>query len=500
MKTPSSDLFELFQQMSAAEKRYCASMLEQGSRYRQLFTAMNKLHKWDENLLREWLDMEKKPGDFAVLKNQLFDRLLSALQQFDRHSNPIQRLYHRIHGCQVLIRMGLFAKADKELAAVRKEADKWKDPNGALMIQQLQIQLWARVYFKEIAEVRIDDWQIENLRIIHELGENFKYKQLASKLNRLQYASGVRGRELAGKMKPLLALPEFVSEPESMGAKLDFLQARALYDFTRGEIEGARKNNKRFLELLNDDHSLREIHADRYFSVFNNFLIDCLLQRDFETMLNGLDRLRKLPSEPGFRHLSNIEANVFRLGMLLELNYLLGQGKFEQAAALSPVLLQGLEQHGDRIVKVNRITLLYLMAYAVFAKGKPSLALDYLIKLQSEKAGAAALQLQRAAKLLQMICHFECEDLSLVESLVLSARREDRDKTAPAILRQTWSFLLTAVRKEVKWEAYVKSLQRLADEEGSAELLNLFQLQIWANARLNKISFAAGWKKFQEIR
>jgi hypothetical protein len=483
--------------MSAAERRYCASMLEKGSRYRQLFSAINKLKQWDENHLRQCLDMDKKPGDFAVLKNQLFDRLLAALQQFDRHSNPIQRLYHHIHGCQVLIRMGLFAKADKELAAVRKEAYKWKDPLGILMIQQLQMQLWARIYFRELSENKIDEWQIENLKITHELTENTRYKYLSSKLSRLQYASGVRGRELAQKMQPLLAIPEFVREPESVGAKLDFLQAHALFDFTRGEVESARKYNRRFLELLNEDHSLREIHADRYFSVFNNFLIDCLLQRDFETMLSGLERLRKLPAEPGFRHLSNIEANVFRLSMLLELNYLLGQGQFKKAAALSEPLLQGLEIHGDRIVKANRITLLYLMAYAVFANGDPSSALDYLISLQSEKAGTAALQLQRAARLLQMICHFECGDLSLVESLILSARREDKEKTAPAILKETWSFLLSASRKQLKWDNYLKKLEALVEEAGSPELLNLFQLQIWAYARQNKTSFAASWKKFQ---
>jgi hypothetical protein len=96
-----------------------------------------------------------------------------------------------------------------------------------------------------------------------------------------------------------------------------------------------------------------------------------------------------------------------------------------------------------------------------------------------------------------MICHFECGDLSLVESLILSARREDKEKTAPAILKETWSFLLSASRKQLKWDNYLKKLEALADEAGSPELLNLFQLQIWAYSRQNKTSFAASWKKFQ---
>lgn len=83
-------------------------------------------------------------------------------------------------------------------------------------------------------------------------------------------------------MEKVMALPEFKEEKQArtLSALLDFHQVKALYNFANLHPEEALKHNEQFLALLDKNPQMRQLHADRYFSVLNNFLIDCLVLKN----------------------------------------------------------------------------------------------------------------------------------------------------------------------------------------------------------------------------
>jgi tetratricopeptide (TPR) repeat protein len=317
----------------------------------------------------------------------------------------------------------------------------------------------------------------------------------------MQYAAGVRGKALAEKMQVLVSMEEFTDKAKAstLRAELDFLQVNALYYFTNMETEQAALYNQQFLELLDEHVLLRQLYADRYFAVLNNYLIDCMVLRQYNTLEDGLAKMRRLPEIPVFRRLANFEVNVFRLGYLLEMNYTITTGNFATAYPKLKSIAEGLKTFGEKVVKHNRITLYYLMAYTCFALGKYDEAIDYLQPILQEKESAVAENIQLAARMLQLLCHFEKGDTILLDSLIKSVRRlliktDGSEEIQKAVLSFIFSSLRKQTTEQKDWAMLDKKLTKLADDKASAGSMNLFNFLVWTRAHSSNIPFEQQWK------
>lgn len=503
MKKPSDDLFQLVSNLSLSEKRYCVLHLQKHSgdenRYTRLFEILSKASAYNTTDVQQKLELLKKPAHYAVLKKQLYEQVLDALHQYDLFSNPEQQLMRGIHQCHLLLQKGLFAQCEKRVKKLLKDATDMNHYEARLQLQNLKMMMKARKYYRQETEQDLKKWDNENQEILQELVVTFRYRYLSSRIYKMQYEAGGRGKELAAAISAIISLPEFTEENSAttIRARLDFFQANALYHFTNGETEKAASYNKQFLYLLEANPLLMQLHADRYFSVLNNYLIDCLILKDYETLEKGLVQMRGLQKLKGFRRLVNFEANVFRLGYLLEMNYLISLGRFTDLYGKLHAAKNGLEQYGEKVVKHNRITLYYLMAYTCFAVGKYNEALDYLFPIIQEKETAVAQEVQTAAKMLQLLCHFEKGDMLLVDSLVKAVRRIlKKDETAEAH-RIVLAFINAAANKREitaeKWEALQKKIHALTGSK-SAAAFNLFNYPVWVQAHVSALPFETEWR------
>jgi hypothetical protein len=503
VKTASDELFQLISNLSLSEKRYCALYLQKHSgeenRYARLFEILSKATAYNTTNIQQKLELLKKPAHYAVLKKQLYEQVLDALHQYDLFSNPEQQLMRGIHQCHLLLQKGLFAQCEKRINKLLKDAAEMNHYEARLQLQNLKMMMKARKYYRHETEADLKNWDSENQNLLHELEVTFRYRYLSSRVYKMQYEAGGRGKELAAAMSAIVSLPEFTTEKNAttIRARLDFFQVNALYHFTNGETEKAASYNKQFLHLLEANPLLMQLHADRYFSVLNNYLIDCLILKDYETLENGLTQMRGLQKLKGFRRLVNFEANVFRLGYLLEMNYLISLGRFTDLYGKLNAAKNGLEQYGEKVVKHNRITLYYLMAYTCFAVNKYDEALDYLFPVIQEKETAVAQEVQVAAKMLQLLCHFEKGDMLLADSLVKAVRRIlKKDETAEAH-RIVLTFINAAVNKREitvdKWNALQKKIQVLSGTK-SAAAFNLFNYPVWVQAHVSGKPFETVWQ------
>lgn len=505
MKKDSAELHQLVSNLTLSEKRYCTLYLKKhgnnaNNRYLKLFNVLNSQPIYNSAEAIKQVSCQNKPGHFAVLKKQLYEQLLDALHQFDLFSNPEQQLMRSIHQCHLLMQKGLFAASEKRMKQLVKNAAEMNHYEALLQLQNLKMISHARKYYRQVSDADLKLWRSETQSILDDLILTSDYRYSSSRVYRMQYETGGRGKELALRMKTIVDTPAFSNEKNAhtLRAKLDYYQVKALYYFTNLETAKAEQYNAKFLQVLEDNPLLMQLHADRYFSVLNNYLIDCLILKKYDTLEEGLAKMRGLPKVPAFRRLVNFEANVFRLGYLLELNYRIAKGDFVEAYKAVPIITAGIKSHADKVVKHNRITLQYLMAYVCFALGNYYQALDHLWPILQEKESAVAEQVQLAARMMQLLCHFEKGETILLDSLIKSIRRTllKKDETYD-IQRAVLTFMNTSLRNNAvtnkQWDELAKKVDKIAQLKASAGSLNLFNYLVWINTHSQNQSFAKLW-------
>jgi len=505
MKKDSAELHQLVTNLTLSEKRYCTLYLkkhstETGNRYLKLFNLLNTQQSYNSVQALKITGYQNKPGHFAVLKKQLYEQLLDALHQYDLFTNPEQKLLRSIHQCHLLMQKGLFNASEKRMKSLMKDAAEMNHYEALMQLQNLKMISYARKYYRQVTDSDLTQWRNETQQILNDLTTTSDYRYNSSRVYRMQYETGGRGKELALRMKNIIDTPAFNNEKTAttLRALLDYYQVKALYHFTNLETNKAEQYNAKFLQLLDENPLLMQLHADRYFSVLNNYLIDCLILKKYDTLEEGLVKMRSLPQMPAFRRLVNFEANVFRLGYLLELNYRFATGNFTEAYKAIKPITAGIKLYGEKIVKHNRITLQYLMAYVCFALGKYNDALDHLWPILQEPETAVAEEVQLAARMMQLLCRFEKGETILLDSLIKSIRRTllKKDDTYD-LQRAVLTFINTSLRNSTisnkQWEDLYKKADKLAQRKTAAANLNLFNYLIWIKAHCLKQSFAELW-------
>lgn len=133
-----------------------------------------------------------------------------------------------------------------------------------------------------------------------------------------------------------------------------------------------------------------------------------------------------------------------------------------------------------------------------FALGKYDEALDNIWPILQEKETAVAEDIQLAARMMQLLCHFEKGDRMLLESLIKALRRLLRRKDDSAEIPKTIvSFINVSLRTQYlhpqQWADLEKKLEKLAQNKSVAGSLNLFNYLVWAKVHTQQKKFAELW-------
>ncbi|NNC82204.1 MAG: hypothetical protein HKN79_01395 [Flavobacteriales bacterium] len=123
----STQLHQLIHSMSRSEKRYFKIHVRTHSSkhsmdYIRLFDLIDGQETYDESPLVEQMEQDGCTQRFAVLKHRLFEKVLDALEAFQRNNDPLMTLRHELNRCRVLIHRGLLSVASRHLQKLIDQA------------------------------------------------------------------------------------------------------------------------------------------------------------------------------------------------------------------------------------------------------------------------------------------------------------------------------------------------------------------------------------------
>jgi hypothetical protein len=495
MKIPSNDIFLLIHSLSRSEKRYfklfATRHFDKDNQYLKLFEAINAQLTYDENALSTQFSKNKSAAHFAVLKKQLYEAVLESLHRFDEFDGAAQQLAKGVHYCSILLHRGLLEQCKKLITKYKVIAYKLEKFEQLLELLEIEKRLASKLQYSGMRTEQLEALHAEQLFCLSQIQTSGKYWLKSAAIYQLHYAKKI----IPGKENELLSATindTLFSDPAAattFKAKLDQLQINALNAFVKRDAATAFKWNAQFLKLMDEHVHLKALYADRYFSALNNYLIDCLILQRHQDLLSGILTMRQLPLMEEFRHIPHLDANVFRLSYLLEMNYYIGNNDFTRALVCTGQITSGIKKYAEFIAKPNIITLNYLCAYTFFFNKDFNACLDVLIDLFNIKETESIVDIYCDAKMMQLLCHFELGDTLLLDSLIvafnrITAAKKVKTKTYASVIK----YIRQQIRKveKVSTDTLQNELTFLSKEDSERNTFNNFNYFYWLDTIRNK--------------
>lgn len=489
MKTPSSDIFMLINSMDRSEKRYFKvfarkHVIGEQNNYELLFDLIADQDSYDEQALKKLWALHGDPAHYAVLKQQLFDQILTALHHYHTTRSNNETIKQLLHETEILMNKGLTDAGAKRLKKARKMIDRNEAIELLPEANRLERKQWGEKYYQGVSEESMEQQLQNELADLELLTKMNEQRHVTDKVAFAHYKNVSANTPHPDELLPK-GFPKHLYRTE-----LDREQALATWHFMHLQPQKAAVHNKRFIEIL-EDGGLVEQYPARYFSVLNNYLVDCVSNGKNDEAKAGLKKLRKLGELQAFKRIHDMPVKIFRLGYLLELNLALSEGAFERADELTQQIDAGKKRFEGRIVKHNLFSFDYLLAYLQFGNGNYQACIDRLYSIVIEQDNTAVQEIQRFARTLLIIAQYQAGNYRLLESLLDSvyryqAKQEGTTLTEKAILSSLRKLNYADERhiKTALFTALQHKLDGIKKKPGETRAYNYFAFHTWIESHL----------------
>ena len=430
--------------------RYAHQHRQEAPNYWKIYEVMSNMKAWDPALFNEMLQDQPFYTHLAVVKTQLYERLLDALHLFHRENELEEQVKRGLHQVYLLHRRGQQHSARQHLQKQRKLIEK----------HQLWI-FWPELMnleylLAERSPTKADEqsWSERYQEGLNYLQESLPVAQLRADLVQLHLQ---RVRPEQTQLQILEQRLEAIPLGESPANQADYHQAVALLSFMKRDAVAAGQANADLLQVLEELPPHQRSVPERYLSTLYNYLIDQLQLNNTEAFREGLEKLRQLPRRKAFRIIRGIDAKIFEWSLQLELNHLVQNRNYAAAQSLLPRLEEGLKDYHNKLAPQAVAGLRHLGGLVAFLNGYAERALDFITPLYQESRPSVAHEIYHYAELLYILCHFELQHDQLLEHLMTNFQRRIRNKKDH--FTHSWSSL-----------QYIKALQSTFSRSGRQEL------------------------------
>ncbi len=428
----------------------------------------------------------------AVHKRYLYELILQSLAHFGQKTVE-DKVLTKLTAAKVLIGKGLLKAATRELQKGQKIASTYELFDLQLMLYGLKKKLLSRQPLKRADDQAIQEIFEAEQNSLEQLKNTNEYWYLAQQIAQFQTKfQKIQSEEQEQYLKRITQSPQFNTQALATNFKsqVHFHQANATYQFMLGNVVKAYEINQNFLDLLDAHPHFLQLYAEHYLATLNNILIDSLVMGKYEALEEGIERLSLLPNRPAFKSIKNIASQVFRQRYLLLINWSIKQRDFAKALDWIPELEKGLEQFGKKIAKHHRITFYYLTAYVLFQNGRYEQSLSWTNLILNDSKEDVVKEIYYFARILNLLIHYELQNFTLLESLLLSTPKYLKSRraiyaTENALFRFLGKLLnlIDKAAQQKLFADFTYAISNLAKQPSEQRIFNYLDLRLWLEGK-----------------
>lgn len=499
---PSNELHDLIKSLTKSEKRFFKlhSSLQAGDKnYLRIFDAIDKQKVYDEEAIKKQFAKETFIKHLPSEKNHLYKLILKALRAFHAESSVSGILKQEIKNIEILYQKALYTECNKLLHRAKRIAR-----DNERFYYWFELLNWEKMLLEEAYEsgefTKDLDALIEEERdVIEKLRNLAAYHILYSKINYVFRSGGyVRTDEEH-------AMVEEISEHPLIKGKNTALSRRAatICYYTQGFCQWAKRDwavslekFQRVKQILDDNEQIRADLPKRYIRTVHYIINAQIELKDLKNAKANISYMRELPSRSGFNG-QNIETQVFVASFLSELRLLDRAGEHEKAISLTPTIIAGMEDLGERLHKEQELEFYYTLACVHFGGGEMNKALFWLNKVLNDNEPTLRQDIFTYARLFNLVVHYELGNYDLLEYIVRSTQRflskRHRAEGMETVLMEHIKKLARAGDPGVKRELFRSMLdkfQPLLVDANESLVLKYFDVISWVNAHIEGVPFS----------
>ena len=422
MKTPSTELHELIQALSSAEKRYVRRMaMDQDTSFLKLMDAISEQKTYNETKLKQDFKKEKFVKNLAVNKKYLIDYLLNSLVQFRRKEEE-SSILQGISMVTVLEEKKLSRQALKLTRRLKKKAD---DLGLYSLVSQL-LELEKRNLGIPVETKTRERIYKEGKKVFQKINNIQEYWNVYTQVSLINDKYQISEKEASkSSLKYWLENPFLLDfqQANTVESQLYYYQTKAIIYAALGDAEDAFICNWNYLGILDKNSKYLNRFSEKYLSILRNLLLAALSLEKRDVFNAGIRQMKTLQERPTFKDTPYIKAKVFREIHLLEMNDLFQSNRIKEGIEKLAELEVGLNLYEDKISLKHRFELQYLAAHFLFKDKQYQAAQDWIKPLLQYHQTDILPEILQASRLMNLITHLELGDIKKTISLIKTSRR-----------------------------------------------------------------------------
>jgi hypothetical protein len=462
----SDDLFAIVKSLSKAEKRafqMYARATGGNKQYLKLFDLMDQADEYHEARMIKRFGKDKK--NFAFQKNYLQQQVLYALHELYARSQG-QRVEALLHVTQLLAERTLYRQALSQVVKARKLAQEYELPDLQLKAVRLHRDLLRRGVIGSDYESEVDKLFEEEFQLLDQLRNCLEYDQLNYAIAN-SFRRNIRARDQSEqKQYEALYNNQLISDvhrAQTWIAQLYYHNARFVKAMHEERVSDCVTEARVQLEIF--EASVNRIAAmpDRYVAALYNYIKSLVYVKQDDEYLARVDQLCKLPEAlPKIYDQPRQRVRLFELSSIARLTYCFKNGKVKMGLEWSNLVEQELPRYALKMNRINRLYLLSFLQSMYFAAGNWKKTLDHNHIIRNEFSEKDSPRLMRIALMVQLIVHYELENMELLQSLIRSAYRYFLNYPSPMRFENAViSFLRNLPPPSASHDLQLKHLQEL---------------------------------------
>ncbi len=478
----NSFLFHLIHSLTKPEKRFfkLQCSLQSGDKnYLVVFDAIEKMETYSEQELLKSIKKQNILKNLPVYKNYLYSQILKSLRIYKESKEP--ELFNLLLEAEILERKTLDIPCKDRLEKALKLAFKNHSYSIAILILMQLAKIATKIQRKSIAK-DVEEYYRQGIEVMNALQEEFHNSKIYYKLF-------IAKREAdPEKIKTLLddlnLEFERLTPPKSGNfyASLHYFHTMAFLCMLRKKAKESNTYFKEIVDLWEAHPKLIANDTYRYKIHVFNYLQNCSPLRKYEEFEETLAKLRKVPSSSPLE-----EKATFSNSFYLELIYYMNTNQWEKAKAIVPEIEAGLKKY-EAIMTPGRVTSYhYNITVLYMTLEEFETAQDWLNKILHSDRAEPRKDIQRSARILELVIHYELGNDRVIDYLFKSVRNKLRSNLLPfeeICLKylKDLPYTLSGAAKQKLFKQFNDELLNLPNDG----ILGLDEISNWVKSKLKK--------------
>ena len=428
-KNNTDYIFQLIKSLTASEKRYFKVFVSKGkgqsdAKFIKLFNLIDKFIEYDEAKI---LTSEKsfKASQLPNLKAHLYKQILQSLENYNPDDDIEIKIRELLNYTNILYNRSLYEQSLQMLEKARQLAEANDKILLLFEIVEFEKKLLTKSIQSDISE-KVLTLVNESENILKSIRSTKIFQNLSIKLYSFYLQIGfIRNSEDFDTASRFLysSLPAFDEEKLSFNEKMFLYHSFTGYYFFIQDSARGYDYSKKWFQLFETYPEKIIPKIEYYIKALNNLLVAQFKLFRYKEFVEYSEKFEQVAKMPGLHLNFNLQQQIFKYSSIHKIDKYFMLGRFTEGTKVIPDIAKGLESY-EKNMDTHSLTIFhYKFACMYFGDEDYQNAIFWLNKIINAKDVNIRADIHGFARILNLISHWELNNMDIVEYYVRSTYR-----------------------------------------------------------------------------